>query len=58
MEESEDGHHLAVGHEARMVATTFAVGIQRVFISVREQNICITHREYRIFLLNLHQSWK
>ena len=27
----ENGHHLAVGHEALAVAATFAAGVQRVF---------------------------
>ena len=31
MEEYENGHHLAVGHEAPAVAATFAAGVQRVF---------------------------
>ena len=31
MEEYENGHHLAVGHEARAVAAALAAGVQRVF---------------------------
>ena len=31
MEQYENGHHLAVGHEARAVAATFAADVQRVF---------------------------
>ena len=31
MEQYEDGHHLAVGHEAWAVAATFAGDVQRVF---------------------------
>lgn len=30
MEEYQDGHHLAVGHEAWTVATALAEGVQRV----------------------------
>ena len=33
MEQYEDGHHLAVGHEAWAIAATFAGGVQRVFFS-------------------------
>lgn len=33
MEEYENGHHLAVGHEARAVAAALAAGVQRVFFS-------------------------
>ena len=33
MEQYENGHHLAVGHEARAVAATFAADVQRVFFS-------------------------
>lgn len=35
MEEYEDGHRLAVGHEAQAVAATFAGGVQRVFSQFR-----------------------
>ena len=31
MEQYENGHHLAVGHEALAVAATFAADVQRVF---------------------------
>ena len=31
MEQYENGHHLAVGHEALAVAATFAAGVKRVF---------------------------
>ena len=31
MEQYENGHHLAVGHEAWAVAATFAADVQRVF---------------------------
>ena len=33
MEQYENGHHLAVGHEARAVAATFAAYVQRVFLT-------------------------
>ena len=35
MEQYEDGHHLAVGHEAWAVAATFAGCVQRVFFQFR-----------------------
>ena len=37
MEEYENGHHLAVGHEARAVAAAFAAGVKRVFFQFRSK---------------------
>ena len=37
MEQYENGHHLAVRHEARAVAAAFAAGVKRVFFQFRSK---------------------
>ena len=37
MKQHKDGHHLAVGHEARTVPATLAAGVQRMFLQFGRQ---------------------
>ena len=57
MEQYENGHNFAVGHEAWTVAATFIGGIQRVFFQFRCKIFAKLIENIENFYF-LHQSWE